>query len=396
MKKNEITMVRLLSLAVLMILSVLILLIPVGSNEFGSIINKMNNNSLKISETQNSVYNLYYYTGLNVLYQMLYSLSILFATISIVGVLLRLGNTGRIAAVAAVFNILTGLFLLFARIWESSASMHAWIDSFYIDGVNKAQIDTVQLLDRVPVLYILLIILGMLQLLMIKSSGIMKLKMFAKNNKTDAFIMVVPALFTYLWAGFIRQNILLAVVKNGDTMRMTISDYLGSYYIGNKIFFNWSWMVMLLIATVLCIVVNSEIMAGINKKIKLLISIEIPVLATIVPSVIYAFNPPALFGYLTLDIALCDMTDNAFYVYLAAFSVSLTAAYILIYMVVRRILKIKTYMWIFIINVVISIILMIIVSAKSSLAIQYMPWIVADCVSVVLAVVSAVIKPVDK
>ena len=153
---------------------------------------------------------------------------------------------------------------------------------------------------------------------------------------------------------------------------------------------------MLLIATVLCIVVNSEIMAGINKKIKLLISIGIPSLTTIVPSVIYAFNPPALFGYLTLDIALCDMTDNAFYVYLAAFSVSLTAAYILIYMVIRRILDIKVYVGIFIINVVISAILMIIVSAKSSLAIQYMPWIVADCVSVVLAVVSTVVKTANK
>lgn len=70
MKKDEITRVRLLSLAVLMALSLFILLVLVGNNEFGHIISKMNNNSLNISENQNSVYNLYYYTGFNVIYQL--------------------------------------------------------------------------------------------------------------------------------------------------------------------------------------------------------------------------------------------------------------------------------------------------------------------------------------
>lgn len=66
MKKDEITRVRLLSLAVLMALSLFILLVLVGNNEFGQIISKMNNNALNIPESQNSVYNLYYYTGFNV------------------------------------------------------------------------------------------------------------------------------------------------------------------------------------------------------------------------------------------------------------------------------------------------------------------------------------------
>ena len=44
MKKDEITRVRLLSLAVLMALSLFILFVLVGNNEFGKIISKMNNN----------------------------------------------------------------------------------------------------------------------------------------------------------------------------------------------------------------------------------------------------------------------------------------------------------------------------------------------------------------
>jgi hypothetical protein len=396
MKKDEITRVRLLSLTVLMALSLFILLVPIGSNEFAQIISKMNNNALNIPESQNSVYNLYYYTGFNVVYQLFFSLTILFTAMSVAGILLRIGNTGIVAFVSAILNLLTGMLLLFARIWESSVSMHAMIDSVYLDGVVKEQIETTQLLDKVPVLYILLIVLGILELLMVKSSGIMRIKMFAKNKKTNAVNYLVPALIIYVWAGFIRQDILSVIIRNGDSQRMTINEYLTAYYIGNKIFFNWSWMIMLLIATIICIIIQSGIIKGLSGRAGMLAGIGIPALVTIIPSVIYAFNPPALFGYLTLDISLCDMTDNAFYMYLVTFCVCMTAAYILIYLVISGILDMRKLTFIFIINVVISVVLMIIVSGKSSLAIQYMPWIVADCASVILAVVSIALKPVNK
>lgn len=396
MKKDEITMVRLLSLAILMALSLFILLVPIGSNEFGQIISKMNNNALNIPESQNSVYNLYYYTGFNVVYQLFFSLTILFTAMSVAGILLRIGNTGIAAFVSAILNLLTGMLLLFARIWESSVSMHAMIDSVYLDGVVKEQIKTTQLLDKVPVLYILLIVLGILELLMVKSSGIMRIKMFAKNKKTNAVNYLVPALIIYVWAGFIRQDILSVIIRNGDSQRMTVNEYLTGYYIGNKIFFNWSWMIMLLLATIICIIIQSGVIKGLSGRAGMLAGIGIPALVTIIPSVIYAFNPPALFGYLTLDISLCDMTDNAFYMYLVTFCVSMTAAFILIYLVISGILDMRKLTFIFIINVVISVVLMIIVSGKSSLAIQYMPWIVADCASVILAVVSIALKPVNK
>lgn len=396
MKKDEITRVRLLSLAVLMALSLFILLVPIGSNEFGQIISKMNNNALNIPESQNSVYNLYYYTGFNVVYQLFFSLMILFTAMSVAGILLRIGNTGIAAFVSAILNLLTGMLLLFARIWESSVSMHAMIDSVYLDGVVKEQIKTTQLLDKVPVLYILLIVLGILELLMVKSSGIMRIKMFAKNKKTNAVNYLVPALIIYVWAGFIRQDILSVIIRNGDSQRMTINEYLTSYYIGNKIFFNWSWMIMLLLATIICIIIQSGIIKGLSGRAGMLAGIGIPALVTIMPSVIYAFNPPALFGYITLDISLCDMTDNAFYMYLVTFCVCMTAAYILIYLVISGLLDMRKLAGIFVINVVTSVILMIIVSGKSSLAIQYMPWIVADCASVILAFICVAVKPVNK
>ena len=67
----------------------------------------------------------------------------------------------------------------------------------------------------------------------------------------------MPALVIYVWEGFIRRNILSEIIKNGDSQRMTVNEYLTGYYIGNKIFFNWSWMIMLLLATIICIIIQS-------------------------------------------------------------------------------------------------------------------------------------------
>ncbi|MFR2512280.1 MAG: hypothetical protein ACLS9K_10175 [Lachnospira eligens] len=80
---------------------------------------------------------------------------------------------------------------------------------------------------------------------------------------------------------------------------------------------------------------------GIKRQGRNVAGIGIPALVTIMPSVIYAFNPPALFGYITLDISLCDMTDNAFYMYLVTFCMCMTAAYILIYLVISGLLDMR-------------------------------------------------------
>lgn len=109
--------------------------------------------------------------------------------------------------------MMTGILLLMARILESSSSMHAWIDSFYIDGVVKGQIETAQLMDKIPALYILLVILGILELMMVKSSGIRHIKMFSKNKQTNAVVFLMPALVIYVWEGFIRRNILSEIIK---------------------------------------------------------------------------------------------------------------------------------------------------------------------------------------
>ncbi|MFQ8902330.1 MAG: hypothetical protein ACLR7D_11080 [Lachnospira eligens] len=87
------------------------------------------------------------------------------------------------------------------------------------------------------------------------------------------------------------------IIKNGDSQRTTVNEYLTGYYIGNKIFFNWSWMIMLLIATILCIIIQSGIIKGIKRQGRNVGRYRYSALVTIMPSVIYAFNACTVWIY---------------------------------------------------------------------------------------------------
>lgn len=49
--------------------------------------------------------------------------------------------------------------------------------------------------------------------MMVKSSGIRRIKMFSKNKQTNAVVFLMPALVIYVWEGFIRRNILSEIIK---------------------------------------------------------------------------------------------------------------------------------------------------------------------------------------
>ena len=91
--------------------------------------------------------------------------------------------------------------------------MHAMIILCILDGVVTEQIETTQLLDKVPVLYILLIVLGILELLMVKSSGIMRIKMFAKNKKTNAANYLVPGAYNLCVGWFYKTGYIVCDYK---------------------------------------------------------------------------------------------------------------------------------------------------------------------------------------
>lgn len=383
MKKNEIVMVRVLTLAGMLALSFFVLTFLVGGGEFSKIVSNMNNNVYDITGKDGSIYNLYFYKGLGNIYEVLFSLSLLFSVVGAIGIILKSNNTGVVALFAGIINTLTGVYLLIVRLLEGSAGLHVFIDSFYMDDINKSEIETTQLLDRIPILYILLVILGLIEIFMVFSSRIQNLKIYKKTGSCNAILVVIPSIYGYLFFDVIRGFYMSSSTKSIGGKVSAAFDYLTDYYIGSKFLFGWSFMTLFVVVGVIAILEREILGKKVNRQLKALITIGLPATIIVIASVVFANNPPALFGYLTLDVELCDIVDSGFNAYLVAFSVSVILAFIWIYSAVNNYLDVRGFCIVAVINIIISVLLFMIMKGKESLSTMYIAWIVADIITLV-------------
>ena len=69
MKKSEITFIRLMSLALIMVINAAVLLFFVGEHTFQNILNRMNSNVYDGGTLDTSIYNYYFYAGFGSIYK---------------------------------------------------------------------------------------------------------------------------------------------------------------------------------------------------------------------------------------------------------------------------------------------------------------------------------------
>ena len=138
MKKSEITFIRLMSLALVMVINAAVLLVFVEEHAFQNILNRMNSNVYDGDTLDTSIYNYYFYAGFGSIYKIIFPIA------------------------ANISAFITGALLLFARITESSKGVHIFINSFYMNKSDIGNIQTVQLMSRIPIAYILVMVLSVL------------------------------------------------------------------------------------------------------------------------------------------------------------------------------------------------------------------------------------------
>ena len=185
MKKSEITFIRLMSLIGIMVLNLILLLVFSGEHVFQNIINRMNSNVYDGQSLDTSIYNYYYYAGLGGIYKIIFPITILLLAVAAVAVYKKVSMAGRVAVAANVCSLVTGVYLMFARIGESSEGIIRFVNSFYMDRSEIGQIHEVQLMSKVPLVYILIIILSLLGLAMVKSSTINRIKIYNETNSVN-------------------------------------------------------------------------------------------------------------------------------------------------------------------------------------------------------------------
>lgn len=136
----------------------------------------MNSNVYDGGTLDTSIYNYYFYAGFGSIYKIIFPITILLLVTAAVCVYKKVSMASRLSIAANISAFITGALLLFARITESSKGVHILINSFYMNKSDIGNIQTVQLMSRIPIAYILVMVLSVLGLLMVKSSTITKLK----------------------------------------------------------------------------------------------------------------------------------------------------------------------------------------------------------------------------
>ncbi len=397
MKKSEITFIRLMSLVGIMVLNLILLLVFAGEHVFQNILNRMNSNVYDGQSLDTSIYNYYYYAGLGGIYKIIFPVTVMLLAVAAVAVYRKVSMAGRAAIAANVCSLVTGTYLLLARIGENMEGAIRFVNSFYMDRQEIGNIKKVQLMSHIPIAYVLIIILSLLGLVMVKSSTINRIKVYnEKKLDNNAVIYIFPALCGFIVMEVVRNLVLSRVVTatTNEALR-TVTSYINDYYIGSKVFFNWSWLILFTIVT--CGAILLKNVNKISVKSRMIIEAAAPLLIVAAASVIYWMNPPALFGYLTTDNTICDMTEAAFGWYLVRYTVSLMVVFVLIVLTVNDVLDIRVSGIVMLAAFVLGIILMLTAyKVNGELAFMYAACVLADIISVVVLVIISRMKAFSK
>mgnify|MGYP000010856929 FL=1 len=387
MKKSEITFIRLMSLIGIMSLNLILLLVFSGEHVFQNILNRMNSNVYAGASLDTSIYNYYYYAGLGSIYKIIFPVTILLLAVAVVAVYKKVSMAGRVSLAANICSLVTGVYLLFARIGEGIEGIIRWVNSFYMDKSEIGQVEKVQLMSKVPVVYVLIIILSLLGLAMVKSSTINRIKVYNdKSAVNNAVVYVFPALGGFLVLEIVRNFVISRLVTiSADETLGTVAAYVNDYYIGSRLFFNWSWLIIFTIVT--CAAILLRPVNKINVKSKIVLEVAVFSVVVSVVSLIYWMNPPALFGYLTTDNTICDMTEEAFAWYLIRYVVTLVLVFVLIALTVNDKLDIRITGIVMAAAFIAGLVFIIIAyNVKGMLSFMYAACVLADVIGAVVLV----------
>ena len=370
MKKNNILLVRIVTLCAIMLLELLLFVFAVKGSLFDNIIRHLNYNAAMDYANLN---NLYFYMGLGIAYKILFSINVISIVTAVISVLLRYRNAGTISKTANISVLITGVFLLFARFMESSKPFHKFIDKFYMGASVSNDFVTAQLLERIPIVYILIVILSVLGLLVVKSSNISKLKSYNNENK-DVYPLMVIGIIGTVFANVIR-NVIVYVLANGMSEQVQSANMLLNDFCINDLFILRQPMcIFIAVAVILMLVLYNRL----DKRIYGVVSVVIPAVIVTAAMMIAMFNPPALFGYLTFDEKICDITEQAYNGYILMNIIAAITIIAGMFFAFVREIKAKKCLMICLINAIASIILIIISSFAGNIAVMYYSCIAVD------------------
>lgn len=312
MKKEQIIWVRVLSVGVLLAGMALLLIFGTRSGLYAGIVQNINHNVIDISQAGASIYNLYFYQGLGVVYQGLFSVAFFCASAAAVGVAARFRGTAALAKTACVSGLAVGLYVLLTRIFEKSQGLHRLIAGFYMDGVD-GWIEPAQLIGNWPVAAgVLLGLFSVICLLLIRSSRMSQLSVY-QQGKVGSFGLLLPVVYGSLFLEMIREMLIGGRMAAQGQTALQAYTYVRDYYFADAWGLNLPYVWFVLVTALTGILLGRRF---VNRRWLCLLPAGCIGLLLAVRSGIFLARPPRLFGYLTFDEAVCDATEAAYPMYL--------------------------------------------------------------------------------
>lgn len=383
MKKEEIIYIRIMSVAGLLAILVLLTVLGLGSGLYSNIADNINNNASYFADYENVVYNLYFYKGLDVFYKILFSVTIVCNAVGAAGILLRRKCAALFAKTGCIFSVITSLYVLIGIFCHNIKFAVAFVTGFYMDNAEGAVIKNMLGIKPI-VISIIMIILGVLCLLIIKSSGMEKLKVYASGDKSRYYAVIMPVLMGTVFFETVREILtgILCQTSNAlDGVSGQVYGFITDYYFADDFLFGGLYVWIAVIAAIVLMSINTELLKKSRIKLYVLIS-GCASLFVIVKIIIYMLNPPRLFGYLTTNEYVCDITEKSYPMYMFIFLFDILIIVTLIYLMYVSGISVKKTLILSAVHICISVIAMIIGSFSGITGI-YTAIIAADLLALI-------------
>ncbi len=383
MKKEEIIYIRIMSVAGLLAILVLLTVLGLGSGLYSNIADNINNNASYFADYENVVYNLYFYKGLDVFYKILFSVTIVCSAVGAAGILLRRKCAALFAKTGCIFSVITSLYVLIGIFCHNIKFAVAFVTGFYMDNAEGAVIKNMLGIKPI-VISIIMIILGVICLLIIKSSGMEKLKVYASGDKGRYYAVIMPVLMGTVFFETVREILtgILCQTSNAlDGVSGQVYGFITDYYFADDFLFGGLYVWIAVIAAIVLMSINTELLK--KSKIKLYVLISgCASLFVIVKIIIYMLNPPRIFGYLTTNEYVCDITEKSYPMYMFIFLFDILIIVTLIYLMYVSGISVKKTLILSAVHICISVIAMIIGSFSGITGI-YTAIIAADLLALI-------------
>ncbi len=313
-KNNDSVIVKIVSVAGVLAALAIMLILLLHGGLFTDIVADIN--STKEGYETATIYDICYYNAVNVVYAVVYAVALFSTLLAPVALMLRFNGAALLAKCAVIADVVLAFVVLAAKLLAGNGLIHKVAAKIYLKETGV--VDTYgDYLGVLPVIgAVVMLVLAVVAWILIVMGKLDKIKLYNNEGPREIVRMIIPVLYGVLFMQTIRPVIIMTVCEKVGGITFTVNTLVQDYYFSGKGAWGFDipyvWFVIIIAAAV--VVANRYFKSLKNKVMPVLLGIVSALY--VIRCVVYLMNPLRLFGYLTLDENICDVTEAAYPVYM--------------------------------------------------------------------------------